>query len=216
MPPRRRRTRAQWRRSLGLGLALAAAVPLLCVNVAVAFFGNSLVFPLSPFFLREKIHALEQYAQHRARCLVFRPDPPLAPVILAAERRHALPPGLLPALIEVESRTRAHRISSAGAMGPAQLTFATAALLGVEDPFEPEASVDAGARYLASHLRHFRDLRLAVAAYNAGPGAIAEGKVPHNGETEHYVVRVMAEYERRRPPAAEGAGAPRTLSRAPR
>lgn len=200
MLPRVRILRARWRRSLVLGLALAAAVPLLCLNSAVAFFGSSLVFPLSPFFLREKLQALSLYARHRARCLVLRSDPLLAPLILAAERRHALPPGLLAALIEVESRSRPHRISAAGAMGPAQLTAATAARLGVEDPFDPEAAVDGGARYLASHLRRFRDLRLAVAAYNAGPGSVARGRVPRNGETEHYVARVLAEYERRRPP----------------
>lgn len=197
---------------MALGLALAAAAPLVCLNGAVAFFGSSFVFPLSPFFLREKARALSLYAGHRARCLVVRPDAPLEPLVLAAERRHALPPGLLASLVEVESRTRAHRISAAGAMGPAQLTAATAASLGVQDPFEPGASVDAGARYLASHLRHFRDVRLAVAAYNAGPGAITEGRVPRNGETEHYVARVMAEYERRRP--APSASAPRQASKA--
>jgi soluble lytic murein transglycosylase-like protein len=198
--------RAWRRRSLWLRLALVAVAPLLCLNLAVGYFGNTLLFPLSPFFLREKAQALARYARHRPRCLLGS-DPPIAPLLGAAERRHALPPGLLAALVEVESKTRAHRISPAGAMGPGQLTAATAALLGVEDPFDPETAVDASARYLARHLRRFGDFRLALAAYNAGPGAVADGRVPVNGETEHYVVKVAAEYERRRPKTLGGRAA---------
>ncbi len=195
--------RAWRRRSLWLRLALVAVAPIVCLNLAVGFFGNALLFPLSPFFLREKALALARYARHRPRCLLWS-DPPIEPLLGAAERRHALPPGLLAALVQVESKTRAHRISSAGAMGPGQLTAATAALMGVADPFDPETAVEGSARYLAGHLRRFRDIRLALAAYNAGPGAVADGRIPVNGETEHYVAKVTAEYERRRPKTLGG------------
>jgi Transglycosylase SLT domain len=66
--------------------------------------------------------------------------------------KHHLPRGLLAALIQVESNGRVHRISSAGAMGPGQLTPSTARLLGVLDPFNPSEAIDASGRYLAVQL----------------------------------------------------------------
>jgi soluble lytic murein transglycosylase-like protein len=172
-------------------VGVVALAPLVLLNLAVAFFGSSLVFPLSPRFLRDKAKALAAYAAHRPRCLADA-HPPLAPLVARAESRHRLPRGLLAAVVQVESEGRVHRISPAGAMGPAQITAATAETLHLADPFDPAESLDAAARYLAHHLRHFRDVRLAVAAYNAGPGAIVARTVPHNGETEHYVRKVMA------------------------
>jgi soluble lytic murein transglycosylase-like protein len=100
----------------------------------------------------------------------------------------------LAALIQVESKGRVHRISSAGAMGPGQLTPSTARLLGVSDPFNPSEAIDASGRYLAVQLATFHNIRLAVAAYNAGPGAIVNHTVPQNGETEFYVRKVMNAY----------------------
>jgi soluble lytic murein transglycosylase-like protein len=136
-----------------------------------------------------------KYLAHRPRC-VLSGHKGLDALVAAAERKHGLPGGLFAAVVEVESKGSCHRISAAGAMGPAQLTGATARFLGVDDPYEPTVAVDAGARYLASHLQRFGDPRLAVAAYNAGPGAV-RGRVPRNGETEYYVEKVMAEYARR-------------------
>lgn len=172
----------------------AIAAPVCAINLAVAFFGHTAVFPLSPFFLRAKLHALGRYALHRPRCL-FLGHAPLGPLVARAEHAHRLPHGLLGALITVESDGRVHRISPAGAMGPGQLVGSTARLLGVDDPFDPEANVDGSARYLAAQLARFHSVRLAVAAYNAGPGAVVGGAVPRNGETEHYVARVMALYK---------------------
>lgn len=179
-------------------LGLCVLTPLVLLNLAVAFFGGSAVSPLSLSFLEEKLHALGAYARHRPACLLGG-HAPLEPLITEAERRHRLPPGLLQALVEVESETRPHRISPAGAMGPGQLMPGTARMLGVEDPFEPGPAIDGSARYLAEQLARFDDVRLAVAAYNAGPGAV-QGQVPRNGETEFYVVKVLTAYARLRPP----------------
>jgi len=178
---------------------LVVLVPLLLINLSVSFFGRCWVFPLSPSFLRPKLRALALYAAHRPRCLGV-PHPPLAPLAGVIERRHHLPKGLLAAVIEVESSGRVHRISPAGAMGPAQLAPSTARLLGVVDPFDPEESLDGAARYLAQQWRAFHDLRLTAAAYNAGPGAIVRRQIPHNGETEIYVERVMRALARLAPP----------------
>ncbi|WP_375754594.1 lytic transglycosylase domain-containing protein [Corallococcus exercitus] len=180
-------------------LVPCALVPVVLLNVGVAWLGETQVSPLSFSFLQTKARALGAYVAHRPAC-VLDEHPPLEPLIADAERRHRIPPGLLRALIQVESETRVHRISPAGAMGPGQLMPDTAALMRVEDPFDPEPSVNASGRYLAEQLRRFRDVRLAVAAYNAGPGSV-NGHVPRNGETEFYVAKVLAAYEHTRPKA---------------
>lgn len=180
-------------------MALGCA-PLCAVNLAVAACGRTAVFPLSPYFLEQKLEALGFFARHLPKCLL-KGHEELEPLIAAAEKRHQLPEGLLAALVEVESGTRVHRISRAGAMGPGQLLPGTAAQLGVSDPFEPASAIDASARYLARQLARFKDVELALAAYNAGPGNV-KGRVPRNGETEFYVPKVLAELERRAPKAA--------------
>jgi soluble lytic murein transglycosylase-like protein len=169
---------------------LLLLAPVCIVNVAVAWVGSSVVFPLSPFHLQYKVQALEAYARHRPHCL-FSDDAPIAPLLARAEQRHRLPCGLLGAIVQVESGGKPHRISSAGAMGPLQLIPPTALALGVSDPFDPEESLNGAGRYLQTQLATFHSIRLAAAAYNAGPGAIVGHAVPQNGQTEIYVERVM-------------------------
>jgi soluble lytic murein transglycosylase-like protein len=172
--------------------ALAAVmVPILLINLAVAWVGRTTVFPLSPFFLKYKLEALGAYAWHRPRCVFFDDAPLAAPMLAQAEQKHGLPCGLLGAIVQVESGGTPHRISRAGAMGPMQLIPPTARRLGVSDPFNPEEAVDGAARYLRAQMVSFHSVRLAAAAYNAGPGAIVGHKVPQNGQTEIYVDRVM-------------------------
>lgn len=173
-------------------LALVLA-PLVTLNLLVATLGRTVVFPLSPYFLREKSHALIAYAQHRSRCL-FVGHEPLSPLLARLEARHKLPRHLLTAVVTVESNLQVHRISSTGAMGPAQLMPGTAKDMKVDDPFDPEANLGGGARYLAWLLARYRKLPLAVAAYNAGPGHVKD-RIPEIGETQIYVKRVMATYE---------------------
>jgi soluble lytic murein transglycosylase-like protein len=192
---RKRKPKLRW-----LRWTLILLAPLVALNLTVAFFGNSLVFPLSPFFLGNKLKALGRYALHRPVC-VFTGHASVEDAVARSEGKHRLPRGLLAAIVQVESRGRVHRISSAGAMGPGQLVPGTARLLGVSDPFDPDESLDASGRYLATHLATFRDIRLAVAAYNAGPGAIVKRSVPQNGETEFYVRKVMNAYASTRRPS---------------
>lgn len=173
-------------------------VPVVLINVLVAWLGDTRVPALSFDFLETKARALGAYGAHLPEC-VLDEHPPLEPLIGAAERRHGIPPGLLQALIQVESEKRVHRISPAGAMGPGQLMPDTAELMRVHDPFDPAPAIEGSARYLAEQLRRFDDVKLAVAAYNAGPGSV-RGRVPHNGETEFYVAKVMKAYARTKPP----------------
>ena len=183
------------RRALGRAVLLAGLLVAL-VNGAVNALGGADVFLLSPFHLRARVRALGLYALHRPHC-AFRAHPPLTPLVSAAERRHGLPVGLLEALVEVESGGRPHSISSTGAMGPGQLLASTARMLGVDDPFDSEEGVDGSARYLAEQLRRFGSIRLAVAAYNAGPGVVGSG-VTLPDETRAYVEQVTERYARHR------------------
>lgn len=116
---------------------------------------------------------------------------PYVPLIEAAARRHHVDPRLVHAVISVESRYRADARSRKGAMGLMQLMPATARELRVADPYDPASNIDAGVRHLRQLLDRF-ELRLAVAAYNAGAGAVRRfGGVPPFRETQAYVRQVL-------------------------
>ena len=109
----------------------------------------------------------------------------------AAARRHGVPEDLFLRLVRQESGWNPRAVSSKGALGLAQLMPATAASLGV-DPADPRQNLEGGARYLAMQYRAFGSWRLALAAYNAGPGAvIRHGGIPPFAETQGYVAAIM-------------------------
>ena len=118
----------------------------------------------------------------------------LEQIIAQAARTYNLPPGLLRAVIQVESGGNPRAVSPAGAQGLMQLMPETARGLGVQDPFDPEQNVMGGARYLRQLLdRYGGDLDRALAAYNAGPGAVERyGGIPPYQETQTYVRKVKA------------------------
>lgn len=110
----------------------------------------------------------------------------------AAEARFGLPHGLLDALIWTESRYNPTAVSSAGAAGLGQLMPGTAKDLGVRNRFDPQSNIQGAASYLRQMLDRFGVVHLAVAAYNAGPGAVSRlGRIPLNGETPEYVQNVL-------------------------
>ena len=113
--------------------------------------------------------------------------------VSAAEAQYGLPSGLLDALIWTESRYNPFAVSRAGATGLGQLMPSTARELGVGDRFDARANLWAAARYLRQLLDKFGMVHLAIAAYNAGPGAVERaGGIPLNGETPSYVRNVLA------------------------
>ncbi|GAA0762293.1 hypothetical protein FHS52_002973 [Erythromicrobium ramosum] len=118
------------------------------------------------------------------------------PHVYAAEAKYALPPGLLDALVWTESRYNPLAVSRVGAAGLGQLMPATARELGVTNRFDPVANIDGAARYLRQMLDRFGVVHLALAAYNAGPGAVSKaGGIPRNGETPAYVRNVLRRWK---------------------
>jgi soluble lytic murein transglycosylase-like protein len=120
------------------------------------------------------------------------------PLIETAAERYGLETALVKAVVKVESAFFPKAFSKAGAMGLMQLMPATARELGVSDPWDPATNLDGGCRYLRLMLERFGgDLRLSLAAYNAGPRAVEHyGGVPPYPETQRYVVLVLDSYRR--------------------
>ncbi len=113
----------------------------------------------------------------------------------AAGARHGVDPDLLAAVAWTESNFDPHAVSHAGALGLMQIMPGTAAGLGV-DPRDPMQAIDGAARYLRQQLDRFGRVDLALAAYNAGPGAVERyGGIPPYDETTAYVTRVLGRYD---------------------
>ncbi|MDD3992101.1 MAG: lytic transglycosylase domain-containing protein [Desulfobacteraceae bacterium] len=113
--------------------------------------------------------------------------------IKKAADKYGLSPALIQSVIKAESNFQVDAVSSAGAQGLMQLMPATAKELGVVDVFDIDANVDGGTRYLKQMLDQFGgDIKLALAAYNAGPGTVQRyGQIPPYRETRNYIDRVM-------------------------
>ena len=114
--------------------------------------------------------------------------------IIKAARKYNLPPNLITSVIRAESNFQVKAVSHAGAQGLMQLMPETAKALGVENPFDIEENIDGGSRYLRKMLDSFGgNIKLALAAYNAGPEAVLKygRKVPPYRETQQYVKRVL-------------------------
>ena len=119
----------------------------------------------------------------------------------AAARRHGLDPELVLAVVGVESAFRPEAVSPKGAQGLMQLMPRTAASLGVEDAFDPAQNLDGGTRHLGALLALYGgDVERALAAYNAGEGAVARhGGIPPFKETREYVRKVLERYREATP-----------------
>jgi soluble lytic murein transglycosylase-like protein len=112
----------------------------------------------------------------------------------SAGQKNSVAPELIAAIMRQESGFRPCAVSTAGAMGLMQLMPETVQTLGVDDPFAPEQNVEAGAKYLKQLLdRYHGDRRLALSAYNAGPGRLDQANgVPDIPETQDYVERILS------------------------
>jgi hypothetical protein len=146
-----------------------------------------------------KIIVNENSVQHSRRLsnrLVSMPDANLEPLIALHSGNQNLDPKLVRAVIQVESGYNSRARSNKGALGLMQLMPGTASLLNVRNPLDPEDNVRGGTRYLRQLLDRFAGrVELALAGYNAGPGAVEKhGGVPPYAETRDYVRHVMSLY----------------------
>jgi hypothetical protein len=132
---------------------------------------------------------------------------PYAREIREAAERYGVEEGLIKAVIRVESGFNSRAVSPKGARGLMQLMPGTASMLGVRDSFDPRQNIDGGVRHLRGLIDRFgSDLKLALAAYNAGEQAVMNhGGIPPFRETRDYVTRILGLFA---PVAAEAAAPP--------
>lgn len=118
-------------------------------------------------------------------------------IVAEAAAETGLEPALIKAVIEQESGGDPTIVSKAGAKGMMQLMDETAAELQVQNVYDPRENILAGSRYLKQQIEEFQDLKLALAAYNAGPSAVKKyGGVPPYKETQNYVHRILGLLQR--------------------
>lgn len=171
---------------LGLGISLAPA-PAAAGDVKLgrAGTGRKIIFNESS----------GQRSRRLAPRLVAVPEGGLEPLIAEHAENQQLDPRLVKALVQVESGYNVAALSRVGAMGLMQLMPATATSLAVANPYDPAENLRGGTTYLRKMIDRFGDLTLALAAYNAGPEAVARyGGIPPYRETRDYVRRILALY----------------------
>jgi len=187
---------------LGMAAALASAAPAYGDIYREVAVDGSVTF--TNVYRKERKSVL---LRREPRSVVPAPKPrpmaaaarPYAALVAAAAAEHGLPEALLHAVIRAESNYDPHAVSPKGAAGLMQLMPDTARELGVADVWDPAANIRGGARYLKRLLEMFdQDLSLAVAAYNAGPGAVigSGSTIPPSAETQRYVPKVLEYYRR--------------------
>lgn len=124
-----------------------------------------------------------------------RPAMNISEIVEEASRANGVDPLLVHSVIQVESNYNPYAVSNKGARGLMQLMPMTARDLGVGNSFDPRENIEAGVRYLKQMQDLYQDDRLALAAYNAGPGAVKKYKqIPPYPETQAYVKRVGERY----------------------
>ncbi len=169
------------------------------MNSAAIVSDAHLLFESSPvteaFFPRR---AFEPVSLEALKERFFSNEVPYGSIIYREARRNGLAPELVAAVVHAESDFRPRLVSNKSAQGLMQIVPETSRLLGCQNPFDPDANIAAGTKYLRQLLDRFGDQRMALAAYNAGEGNIEKfGGIPPFDETLDYVQRVArhaAEY----------------------
>ena len=111
--------------------------------------------------------------------------------------RYSVPTAMIHSVMMVESANDPGAVSHKGAMGLMQLMPGTAKDMGVTDPFSPEQNLEAGVKYLSKLNRRYQgDWEKTLAAYNAGPSNVKDGKLPPFDETQNYIKKVMNAYKK--------------------
>lgn len=175
--------------------ALALAAPLASAEVQIRTLddGTRMIFNESPV----------EHSRRVSSQLLPVPKAELKLLIDRYARFFGVAPQLVQAVVQAESGYNPKALSSKGAMGLMQLMPGTAELLGVSNAWDPQQNVRGGTAYLRQQLDRFDgSVRLAVAAYHAGPNAVAKyGGVPPYPDTQEYVERVLSLYQQNPPEA---------------
>lgn len=147
----------------------------------VMHFTNAPTSPKFKLFMRERRKFFDRLEAHQ-----------YDPIIEEASRKYGLETALIKAVIKAESDFDPRAVSHKGARGLMQIMPMNFRLLNVENPFDPQQNIEGGARYLREMLdRYGGNLELALAAYNAGPGAVDRyAGIPPFPETTEYIARV--------------------------
>lgn len=179
--------------------ALALALPLASDGVFRSKFTKGLLDAFRGTSIRyeRKYEELDRNRVHLAfDDLKAQRSSSMATIVVRAATKHRLDPALVKAVIHVESNYNPFSISPKGALGFMQLMPATARRLGVKNIHDPVQNIYGGSKYLRHLLDMFdNDVRLALAAYNAGPGKVRQYRgVPPYPETQKYVRNVMTAY----------------------
>ena len=145
-----------------------------------------------------------------------KPQPQISEIVEKAAKAHDVDPLLVHSVIKVESNYNPYAISSKGAEGLMQLAPGTARMLGVTNSFDPQQNIEAGVKYLKYLQGIYKDDQLALAAYNAGPGAVEKYKqIPPYRETQNYVKQVGKQYSNARAAVKTKAEAEKKADPAP-
>src|ERR1044071_4309450 len=182
------------------GVAIAVGLPIACfaLGFPIEAMNNAVVkdarllFAPSPltdaFFPRRTAAPMTLEAVKEQ---FFSREVPYGAIIYREARRNGLAPELVAAVVRSESDFRPRLVSNKSAQGLMQIVRETSRILGCQNPFDPEANIAAGTKYLKQLLDRFGDQRMALAAYNAGEGRIERfGGIPPFSETLEYVQRV--------------------------
>jgi hypothetical protein len=151
---------------------------------------SALIIEIKP---DEYLHAPEQRLPESLAPTTTLPVDGLHALVDRLAALHGIDVKLAHAVVQVESNYEPHAVSPKGAKGLMQIMPSVVQAFAVADPFDPEQNLNAGLGYLRELLDTLPDLRLALAAYNAGPGAVSKyGGVPPFPETQEYVQRILA------------------------
>jgi len=163
--------------------------------ISLFFLTNFTGFFFSPAF-RPTVNAVTQVVEMIPADIPVSGDCDLDWTIYRAGQDAGVDPRFIHAVIRQESRYQRKALSHVGAQGYMQLMPATAKRFGCDDPHDPAANIKAGTKYLAWLLKRFDgDVKLALAGYNAGEGAVDKYKgVPPYNETQNYVRKIVANY----------------------
>ncbi|MEF3255797.1 MAG: lytic transglycosylase domain-containing protein [Deferribacterales bacterium] len=155
---------------------------------------------INPFFIKSRtfsVYLLLKYIITETGLIIRSPSPEqLEEKIKTLSDKYRIDPELVKIVIQVESKYKKFAISRTGAIGLMQVMPNTFFEMGFQKPFDINENLEAGIKYLSIQLKNFKNIELALSAYNAGPSRVKNNQVPKIGETESYVKKITEQYSK--------------------